>query len=124
MRTLLTILLLLFSAPAFATEIDFSQILTSLDGQAVPNCPAGNCNNPPPLTLGDAVVLALTVNLPDDKNTTSDEKFKRYVLAQKIYGHSKVDLKAEDISKIKEAIGKAYGPVVLGRAWQLLDPEH
>jgi len=29
---------------------------------------------------------------------------------------------AEELATIKERIGKAYGPIVVGPAWKMLDP--
>jgi hypothetical protein len=119
----LALTFILFATSAYATEIDFSTVITDLSGKPVVNCPSGSdCKDAPPLTLGEAAVLALTVNLPDQQKAPLDgeEKFKNYMLAQKIYNQGKVDLSPGDIEKVKAAIGKVYASVVVGKAWVLL----
>jgi len=57
------------------------------------------------------------------KELKGEEKVERYVLAMKIYNSDGlVDLKVEEISLLKKLIGRAYGPLTVGQAWEVLDP--
>lgn len=75
------------------------------------------------LTLRVVCTEALMLNNPQAM-VTGEEKFKRYQLATKInLADDEVELKAEDIAKLKTLIGESYGTLVVGRAYDLLDPE-
>ena len=57
------------------------------------------------------------------KELKGEEKVERYALAMKIYkSDGLVDLKSEEISLLKKLIGRAYGPLTVGQAWEVLDP--
>jgi hypothetical protein len=72
--------------------------------------------------LGVACVNALESQLPDDQREQGQEKFKRDELARKVFGQKSVALTVEQVASIKDRIGRAYGPVVVGAAWRILDP--
>ena len=97
--------------------IDFAATLNGLDGK-----PISLMADKTPFTLGDAAVAALEDMTDSDKNASGLEKFKLDELARKIYGKKHVVLHPEEITLIKERIGKIYGPVIVGAAWRLLDP--
>lgn len=120
-RMLLWTLLLI--APAYAGEVDFSAVLTDIDGAPIPDCPSGtNCAERPPLTLGRLAMNVLTATYPDEKTLSGEDKFKRGELALRVYKGGKVNLSVEDIAEIKGLVAKAYGPLIVRKAWPLLDP--
>lgn len=128
--------LMLAASPALAGgntpfAIDFSQKLKDIRGDFFPgsNCIAEQ-GKPTPVpgktcdaaTLGDIAVAALLAPLQSDQNLSPTDKFKHAELARKIYDKTGVVLSSEDISTIKDRIGKAYAAAVVGAAWPLLDP--
>lgn len=57
-----------------------------------------------------------------DENISGEEKFKRYQLCIKVNtAPSDLEWKAEEVTKLKDLIGKGYGPMVVGRAFDLLE---
>lgn len=108
-------------------KIDFSAIITDLAGVPLPGEPVDRKKPDGPFkdfTLRTAAVTALSAELPDDK-LIGEEKYKRYRLADKIYGCAEpIELKAEQISLLKTLIAKTYqGTLIPGRCWDLLDPQ-
>jgi len=64
-----------------------------------------------------------TQNFDDEKTLAGKDKAYRYHLSERIYGAKEpITLKAEKVTLIKELVGKAYLPLVVGQAWKLLDP--
>lgn len=73
-------------------------------------------------TLKTVVFMAVTTPLQADQHDSVDQKIRLYTLAQKVYQGGEVDLSAEDISLIKDRIGKVFNHVVvIGRAFELLE---
>jgi hypothetical protein len=70
------------------------------------------------ITLEDVAANAVLTNNPKH---SGKQKAELFALALKCKGET--TLSAEDIVKIKEAIGENYPPLVVGRAWELLDPK-
>ncbi|MBV9971363.1 MAG: hypothetical protein JO228_15380 [Xanthobacteraceae bacterium] len=97
--------------------IDFTVALSDLDGVAISDGSDAKAS----FTLGAAAVRALVISYEDERNLSAEEKFKRGELATRIHGATKLSLKAEDVTLLKKLIGKAYGPLIVFRAWPLLD---
>lgn len=93
-------------------KINFSTVLTKLGGGPLQD------DDDKDLTLASAAKQALLVL--DDKQT-GEQKYENYCLATKVVGGGEVTLKSEEISKIKEYIGKYMYPIVVGQAWDLLE---
>ncbi len=98
-------------------KINFDTILMTLDGKSIKESPNEDSDD---LTLATASVVALFNTGPDVKGP---EKLNRFVLAQRIKQNPIVDLSAEDITIIRKEIGVTYGPLVYGRASEILDLE-
>ena len=100
-------------------KIDFSARIVNLDGEPVEE-------NGVVLTLGSLSINALLATLADLRGQTEQlpgtEKVRQATLAQKIHTEGSVDLSAEDITMLKDRIGRAYSPLAVMQAWQLLDP--
>lgn len=102
-------------------HINFNQTLKGFDGKVIQT--GGDAKSSRPMTLGDAAIVALETPIEDDRKDTGDEKFKRDMLARKIYLDApSVVLTVEETALIKERIGKIYGPIVVGATWPLIDP--
>ena len=122
--TLRLTLLSAFSALALAAQdtprsIDFTQVLIGMDNKEIPNT---GSDPKKPLTIGDVTVQALETLLDEDRKSTGAEKFHMDEIARKVYQNKKAVLTAEQISMIKDRIGKVYGPLIVGAAWRVLDP--
>lgn len=74
------------------------------------------------LTLGLASVIALQNNYEDEKNISADEKLNRFTLALSIHKKEEpIEIKVEDISKIKTLIHKQFGTLVYARTANLFE---
>lgn len=102
-------------------HIDFTQVIKDLDGKPLPINIEGRL--PAVATLGQVAKDALVNVLQEDAQLSGAVKYDHWVLAGKIYpDKSDVVLTAEELATIKERIGKAFGPLVVGPCWKLLDP--
>ena len=110
---------LLASSAALATEIDVTTPIVDLDGKPITmdGKPDGV-----PLTLRTVAENALLATYQDEHELSGDKKVERMVLAQQIHAASKIDLTAENVTLLKQLIGKAYGPLIVGRAIAIVDP--
>lgn len=96
--------------------IDFSKQITDLYNK--PICD-GDKN---PITLSGLVANAILASLPEDSSLSGKDKIKLFKLAVKISEQSEVSLESEDISTIKDRVSKVYGPLIVGKIWQEIDP--
>jgi hypothetical protein len=100
-----------------ALAADFKTPIRNLDGTTIP---ASN-TDPTPVTLGKVCEDALLANnLPGD-TMGPDDKRARFWLALKVH-EAKEALSADDVALIKKVVALAYGPLVVGRVSELLDP--
>lgn len=99
-------------------KIDFLQPIKTLDGEDIPN-PDSKTGDP--LTLKTICINSLLASDRESEQESGEKKYERYLLAQKIHAGKEEDFKAEDIALIKKLVGKIYIPLVVGRAYQLLD---
>ena len=93
-------------------KINFNQPIHNIQGEDIKD-----------LTLKSISVEALLATFSDEQSLSGEEKAKRYLLATRIYADSEgLDLTVEEIAKIKQLIGKGYGPLIVGQTWEMLDP--
>lgn len=110
--------LCLLPSLAFAGEVDFGQTLKGMDGK-----PLVQSKDVPYTTLGDFVAQALLTQLPAETPPPSaQEKAKRYVLAIKVEKGGKIDLDADQVKMIKDVVGFAFSPLIVGQIWLIVDP--
>ena len=90
--------------------------ITDMDGTAIKS---GDKD----LTLRETFCNSL-MNAPDSQTIDGAEKCKRYDLAVRIHRHSKgeIDLNLEEVTLLKDLVGKTYFPIVVGQVWSILDP--
>ena len=100
-------------------KIKLDEILKTLDGQPIEEKRGEELKS---LTLKDVCVNALlTLGQVDQKMTGSDRN-ERFLLALKINDCKEfVDLQSQEIVFVKDAIGKIYLPLVVGRSYELLE---
>lgn len=100
-------------------KIDFRAKLKNLSGETLKEQ-----DKEEPILLKDACANALLGMFDDERHIEGKEKLRRYRLANKIWGAKEpIELPAEDIALIKSLVAKAYGSLISGQAWELLDPE-
>lgn len=74
------------------------------------------------LTLKDVCVGALLANYEEEKNLSGEEKFKRSLLAEKVYlSDGEIDVAIEDITLMKKLVGKRYSAIIVGQSFKLLE---
>lgn len=97
-------------------KIDFSYTFNTLDGQPVVD------ENQRPVILKNVAQIAL-LNQYQDEQIDGAEKARRWFLATQLNGGADgvVDLEPEDVAKIKLVIGKAYAPMIVGQAYNMLN---
>jgi len=118
-----------FLTPAWA--IDFNAIMMDEADQPILDCPndAQGCvpgteawAKARKVTLGMIVSKALFASYPDEQQLPADEKWNRAALAMRVRDGKDVKLTVEEIALIKKLVGKAYSPLLVYRAFTLLDP--
>lgn len=73
------------------------------------------------VTMAGIATNAL-LSVPQEQDMPTQVKYNRYKLAQRIAGaEGEVELSAEEVSMLKDLIGKAYAPLVVGQAFDLLE---
>lgn len=100
-------------------KIDFSATLKGFDGEPIKD---GEGNT---VTLGSAVVIALTAPQAEDSRMSGDEKFKRDELARVAWQSEKnkqpAELPVEDVAIIKSAVGQGWSTLVVWSAFRLIE---
>jgi hypothetical protein len=76
---------------------------------------------PQPVTIGSIARQILISTLPDEK-ATPRQKEDRFLLAVKIKDKP-IELSVDEVKTLKDLIGLAYGPLIVGRANAILDPK-
>lgn len=79
-----------------------------------------------PLTVQQAIRLALTGSL-DDEKVKGDDKFKYFNLAKKIMDAKEaedLELSAEEVTLIKERVGKFWGAELVGYVYNVLEAKY
>ena len=98
-------------------RISFDVVIHDLDGEPVID--DTNPDQKKPLQLGVIARNALLASYQDEQGLSGDDKFQRFNLACRTKGE--VDWTAEDIALLKKLIAKAYGPLIVGRAFEALE---
>jgi len=74
------------------------------------------------LTIETICLNTLLAPLKGDENRDGAFKANMFKIATKISSSEEVDLTAEEVSLLKSRIGLAYPALIVGRAWEILDP--
>lgn len=106
-------------------KVNVLTVLMHINGEPLIATPANKDANPPveevKMTLRKACVDALCGVFQGD-NPDGTEKYRRWNLAKIIQKFDEPELRVDDLKLIKDMIAKAYGPIVIGPAYELLDP--
>lgn len=94
-------------------KIDLSTTILDLDKKPIKD-------GEKDFTLATACCNALLT--PEQGETSGEEKVKRFRLAEKVYDGGEQELSVDDVALLKKLIGKIYPPLVVGRAFEILDP--
>jgi hypothetical protein len=76
-----------------------------------------------PQTLATVAFQAATLQMQGDDRLAGPDKLRLYQIAQKVHAGGIVDVSAEDITLLKERIGKAFAVEVVGAAYAALEDE-
>lgn len=72
-------------------------------------------------TLRRGIINALEVALETDRNEQPIKRYERGKLADKVYDNDEVELSAEEITLIKERVGKVFNAYIVKVIWDLLE---
>jgi hypothetical protein len=104
-------------------RINLDEVIESLDGEPITiNEMVDGEMIDEELTLGRVCLNSLFM-MDQTERIDGIEKFKRYEMGLKVNLGGTQSFTAEQISLIKELVGKMYGPLIVGRAWTLLEGE-
>jgi hypothetical protein len=96
-------------------KIDFSSVIKDLDGDAVKD---GEKDT----TLGRVACAALLASYADEQNLPAEDKVKRFRLAEVTSKGGEQEIKIDDVALIKKLIGKAFAPLIVARAYDIIEP--
>jgi hypothetical protein len=96
-------------------KINVTQTLTDLNGEDI-------MTEKGDLTLRSVLVNSLMGNYKEE-NISGEEKLNRFILAEKIQKNDEIELKSEEISKIKKLIAKAFTTLIVGKTYKILENE-
>lgn len=94
-------------------KVDLNQVLANFDGVVLRD-------GEKLATLGRICGNAMMAAPPDDRSS-GELKHKRFKIAEKCFKGGEVELEAEDIALIKEWVGKAFNPMVVGQTYEMLE---
>lgn len=96
-------------------KVNFGAVLEDFEGKKI-------VDNERPVTLGAISINSLFAMAKDD-NTSGEEKLKRYDLGMRLKKGGVVDVTAEEVTLLKNLIGKFYSVLVVGQAYKILEGE-
>lgn len=95
-------------------KVDLDAKITDLEGRPTKD-------GEKDMTLSSVICSAMLVTVPGDQELSSDEKVRMFKLAQSAIKAGQQELSVEDVAFLKKRIGKLFGPLVVGRAFDLLE---
>lgn len=99
-------------------KIDVTQTFKTLSGQVLKDVDENK--QAVDATLRLAIVNSLLAP-SKAKEESGIEKVKKYELAKRVYVGGEVELSAEEITLIKEGIGRLFQPIIVGQAFDMLE---
>jgi len=104
-------------------EINLNYAFKNLDGTEITGPPKEGEKKGEVFFLKTACENALLGMYQDEQKLSGSEKAKRYALAMEIHkSNGKVDLSVDDLKLLKDLIAKNGGPLIVGQAYEILDP--
>ena len=74
------------------------------------------------LTLADAIIAALFNGINRDKTESASEQARRYRIAARVQDADIIAFTAEETTLIMDSAARYWGPLVIGRLYEQLDP--
>lgn len=99
--------------------IDYSATLNDFLGEPIMD---GEGDKRKAITLGIVCCNALLANYPDEQGLAGTDKVHRFYLAQKAAKGEVADVSVDDVVLIKMLLGKGFGTMIVGRAYELIEP--
>ena len=100
-------------------KINFDTVLLGLDGEPIKSPkPDGGLES---ATLCAVARNALLARYQDEQNLSGQEQYHRYELAKNAKGET--EWVSDDVTLLKRLIAKLYGPLVIGPAFDLIEPK-
>ena len=96
-------------------KIDFSAAIKDFDGDAVKD-------GDKEATLGRVACTALLASYADEQNLPAEDKIKRFRQAETAAKGGAQEMKVDDVALMKKLIGKAFAPLIVGRAFDIIEP--
>lgn len=107
-------------------QINFTVEMKNLNGHTLKER-VSDPDDPEKVVVDDVTLKLISVNalLAVEEGMSGKEKAKRYALAMLVHQSDGdgLDLGIDDVALVKRLIGKNYSPLVVGQAWQILDPK-
>lgn len=101
-------------------KVNVTQPIMTLAGQPFVN--KDESGQTSPILLRTLCIGAL-IDQELHRKTKAEDKVRNAILAQRIYQEDAPELKAEEVAELKRLIGEMYPPLIVMRAWELLDPQ-
>jgi len=93
--------------------LNLNQVLVDLDQQPFADG----------ATYKTVILSSLLATLPGDEKAGAKEKVSLFQLSMKVHDQADdCDLTSEEITLIKDRVGRAFAPLVVGRVFALIDP--
>lgn len=103
-------------------KIDTSAVLIGVWGEVLRMPPAAGATEGAVITVGDACILPLMADHPEDRQERLEVKLQRFKLAETLRAGGEVNLKADDIVLIKQMANRLWTVSVLGPLVAAIDP--
>ena len=97
-------------------QYDLTQAPTALDGSIFKDKDSGN-----PFTLGAIFVAALLTPGDADRVLSGEQKQARYNLAARLYQQPTAELGAEEVTVLKEVVGRVFPTGLAGPVFNMID---
>ena len=115
--------------------LDVTQVLVGYDGEALMDVEAVlDADGKPvldeakelmtrkvPITLRPVCINALKATLEADKGMSGVKKTEIWILCGKLYKEDRPQMTADELTLIQQRISAAYGPMIVGPAFLLLN---
>lgn|SRR5574343_1990159 len=103
-------------------KVNVQQVLKNIEGEPMKTQKVvGGKVEVVDLTLASVAIDALQSSFEDEKHLSGTDKVARFNLALKIFQNPEVELSSAEIVQIKDLVSKAYGPLIVGRVYEILN---
>jgi len=99
--------------------LDTTFVLVSFDGAALRAPPSAEHPKGSDLTLRNVCCQVLTSQV--DPKASGQKKADQFRLATRMFRDDVVEVTAEDVALLKDLIGKGFGPLAVGPAYDALE---